>query len=290
MKFEKYQHVERLDTPAVEGILDKPCFVFSKLDGTNTSVYLNDRGEVEVTSRNRVLNIHEDNQGVCNYVLNQPKFKAYLEKFPNNRLFGEWLIPNNIRDYRADAWRKLYIFDVILDGKYIPYFDYVDELIAFGIDFIPPMVEFQMLTTADIMELAAKNNWLMQDGKIGEGVVVKRYDFVNQFGNIVWAKYVLPRSQPQKKSSVPPKPVDSVEFQIVDQFLTPEFIDKEFAKISADGWQSKLIGKFFQTVWYVFISEETANFLKKFHNPKIDFKTLNHCVIDKIKACKPELF
>ena len=290
MKFEKYQHVERLGTVAVEGILDKPCYVFPKLDGTNTSVYLNDRGEVEVASRNRVLSVHNDNQGVCNYVLSQPKFKAYLEKFPNHRLFGEWLIPNNIRDYRGDVWRKLYIFDVMQDGKYIPYLDYFDDLWEFGIDCIHPIAPQHKYDAADIMKVAAENDWLMQDGKIGEGVVVKRYDFVNQFGNTVWAKYVLPRSQPQKKSSATTAPVDAVEFKIVEQFLTAELIDKEFAKISADGWQSKFIGNFFKTVWHVFITEETANFLQKFHNPKIDFKTLNHCVIDKIKASKPELF
>lgn len=46
MKFEKYQHVERLGTVAVEGILDGIVYVYPKLDGTNTSVYLNDAGEV----------------------------------------------------------------------------------------------------------------------------------------------------------------------------------------------------------------------------------------------------
>ncbi len=36
--------------------------------------------------------------------------------------------------------------------------------------------------------------------------------------------------------------------------------------------------------------EETWHILKEFKEPKIDFKTLRHFVINKVKSTKPELF
>ena len=86
MKFEKYQHIEKLGTDATEGILNGTVHIFTKLDGTNTSVYLNDNGEVEVASRNRVLTPEHDNAGSYKYVMSQNKFKDYLSEFPRHRL------------------------------------------------------------------------------------------------------------------------------------------------------------------------------------------------------------
>lgn len=289
MKFEKYQHIERLGTPAVEGILDGTVYVFPKLNGTNTGVFLNDEGEVTVNSRNRVIDIYNDNQGVCNFVLKQENIKNYLYKYPRRRLFGEWLVPHTIRGYYPDAWRKLYIFDIMEDGRYLTYDEYYDELLDYEIPFIKCMERLENPTPEDITALIDRCTFLMQDGKPGEGIVIKRYDFVNQFGETVWAKLVRKTAKAAQKVQCPITP-DAVEPQIIDKFLTPELIDKEFAKLAADGWNSKLIGKLLQTVWHVFIVEETANFLKKFHNPKIDFAFLNRLAVEKIKLCKRDIF
>lgn len=78
MQFQKYQHIERLGTQATEGILDGTVYVFSKLDGTNTSVYLTDSGEVEVASRNRVLTDGEDNHGVRKAILGDKRLIGSL--------------------------------------------------------------------------------------------------------------------------------------------------------------------------------------------------------------------
>jgi hypothetical protein len=40
------------------------------------------------------------------------------------------------------------------------------------------------------MTLLDKNTHLMQDGEIGEGIVIKNYDYVNKWGRVVWAKIV----------------------------------------------------------------------------------------------------
>lgn len=50
MNFHPYQHVEKLGTAEVDGILDGTVYVFPKLDGANASVWLDD-GEVKCGSR-----------------------------------------------------------------------------------------------------------------------------------------------------------------------------------------------------------------------------------------------
>lgn len=281
MKFEKYQHVER------DGILDGMVYVFPKLDGTNTSVYLNDAGEVEVASRNRVLNIRDDNQGVCNYVLSQPKFKAYLERHPNHRLFGEWLVPHTV--YRADAWRKLYIFDVMDGERYLTYDEYYDDLLNAEIKIVKCIDCLEEPTPERIQSYLDHCTFLMQDGQLGEGIVIKRYDFVNWLGRTVWAKLVRSVTKAEKKIQQPTS-TDAVELQIIEKFLTPELVEKEFSKLAVDGWNNKLIPKLLGVVWHAFITEETFNFLRKFHNPKVDFGFLNRLAVEKIKTVKSELF
>lgn len=166
MKFKKYQHIERLGTPAVEGILNGSCYIFPKLDGTNTSVYLNDNGEMEFASRNRALTPFKDNYGVRNALINDARFKDYLEAHPTHRLFGEWLVPHTIRGYQASAWHKLYIFDVMDGDKYIPYFDYMPELIRFDIDFIP-LISRRLIMGDDKKKLVQIANQIIYGGRPG---------------------------------------------------------------------------------------------------------------------------
>ena len=46
MEFKRYQHVERIGTEKVKGLLDGKVYVFPKLDGTNTQIYLSDENEI----------------------------------------------------------------------------------------------------------------------------------------------------------------------------------------------------------------------------------------------------
>ena len=60
MDFVKYQHVERLGTDKVNGILNGIVHVFPKIDGTNTSLWM-DNGELCVGNRRNKLNYELDN-------------------------------------------------------------------------------------------------------------------------------------------------------------------------------------------------------------------------------------
>lgn len=288
MEFKKYQHVERFGTDATEGILNGTVFIFPKIDGANASVWLDDFGDIAIGSRNRQLKPDDNFRGLRQYVENHKGIRDYLEQYPARRLFGEWLIPHTIKNYRPDAWKHFYVFDVMENGKYLNYFDYAAELIDFGIKFIDPIISCENPTAEQIQAQLDKCTFLMQDNLPGEGIVIKNYDFVNKFGNVIWAKIVRP-------APITPKiqrkfDADNIESAIVDKFITTEFVAKEFAKIAVDGWNSKLIGKFLGTVWHTFITEEIFNILRKFHNPKIDFGLLHALTIERIKFLLPNVF
>ena len=286
MKFEKYQHIERLGTLPTEGILNGEVYIFSKLDGTNTSVYLNDNGEIEIGSRNRTLSLTADNAGSWAKLHNDERFKNYFALHPNHRLFGEWLVPHTVKDYKDDAWRELYIFDVMDGEKYLRYEDYLSDLIDCGIRYIPCIAKLKNPTIEEVETWLDKCQFLMKDGKPGEGIVIKNYDFVNQFGNIVWAKIVRKIVKAERSMHKPIlNSADVIEYQIVEKFLSAELIEKEKSKIELEngGWETKLIPKLLDVVWYTFISEEIFNAIKKFHNPKIDFALLNRLAVQKVK-------
>lgn len=83
-----------------------------------------------------------------------------------------------------------------------------------------------------------------------------------------------------------------IEERIVEDYCTLSFIEKEYAKIvnENDGWSSKYIPMLLNKIYYELVNEEIWNILKKYKNPKIDFKTLNVFVTKKIKEVKKEIF
>lgn len=99
MEFKKYQHVTRLGASGTEGILEGIVYIQPKIDGTNSSVWLNDDGTIGCGSRRRKLSEFEDNQGFYRRFNNSENIKKYLEKHPTHRLFGEFLKPHSLRTY-----------------------------------------------------------------------------------------------------------------------------------------------------------------------------------------------
>lgn len=300
MEFKKYQHVERFGTDEVDGIELGECLVFPKVDGTNGSVYLDDEGNIKAGSRNRELTLEKDNQGFYAWVLQNENLKQYLQKHPTHRLYGEYLIPHTLKTYRDDAWRRFYIFDVCLDKEdgsveYIPYDIYKPMLEEFNLDYIPPLAKIKNGNYETFIKLLEKNNFLIQDGKgIGEGVVIKNYDFYNKFKRQIWAKIITSefKEKHYKTMGCPVITKTIIEEKIIEDFCTSAFIEKEYAKIINENrkWENKFIPILFERVYYELIKEETCNIIKKFTNPIINYKTLYALTIKKIKEVKSEIF
>lgn len=303
MEFKKYQHVCRLGTQETEGILQGKCYIFPKIDGTNSSVWLDDNGELCAGSRNRMLGLgKEDNRGFYGAMLKDSNIEAYLKAHPTHRLYMEWLVPHSLRTYNDDAWNKAYIFDVCVDNgdelSYLPYDEYAPLLDEFDLLYLKPLMVVDNPTMDHIKECVNNNTYAIKtDMGCGEGIVIKNYDYRNKYGRIVWAKVLHDEfnNRPNSKAKVSRLDQDSyeVEENIVNNFCTPNFIEKEYAKIISENpflERKKVIPMLLGKVWYELINEEAWNFVKKYKNPTINFKVLNNMVINKIKEVKVDLF
>jgi hypothetical protein len=114
--FRKYDHVVRLGHLDAFGLCDGLVHVFPKLDGTNSSVWLDGNGEIQAGSRSRVLSEGADNAGFLSWVHepdNYARIYGALSAFgEGTHIYGEWLVPHTIKGYREDAWRRFWMFDV----------------------------------------------------------------------------------------------------------------------------------------------------------------------------------
>lgn len=292
MEFKKYQHVERLGTTEVNGIENGMCYVFPKIDGTNAQVWINET--LQAGSRNRQLSLENDNAGFYEWVLQQDNLDLFFCKYPNLRLYGEWLVPHALNTYQSTAWRNFYVFDVMDGERYLPYEEYKILLEEFNIEYIPPICKVENPTYERLEKQLEKNGYLIEDGKgIGEGVVIKNYDFVNKFGRVTWAKIVTNefKAKHQKCQITEIKECKIIEQEIVDKFVTKSLIEKEISKIELEcGWSSNMIPRLINTVFYCLVKEECWNFVKEFKYPNIDFKRLSFFTTNKIKELFPNIF
>ncbi len=294
MEFEKYQHVERFGTTETNGIEYGMCFVFPKIDGTNSQLW-SDGNSLYAGSRNRELSIDNDNAGFMAWAVNQNNIIDFFCKYPHLRLYGEWLVPHTLKTYQKTAWNNFYVFDVMNGEEYLPYDEYKPLLDEFGIEYIPPICKVENPTYERLINQLEKNGYLIEDGQgTGEGIVIKNYNYKNKFGRTTWAKIVKNefKAKHQKTDVCQIKENKIIEEEIVAKFVTVALIEKELAKIEneSDGWSSKFIPRLLNTVFYCLVKEECWNFVKEFKNPTVDFKRLSFFTTCRIKEAMPHLF
>lgn len=291
--FFKYQHVERLGTTETNGIEMGMCYIFPKIDGTNSQLWFND-GYLHAGSRNRELSLDNDNAGFMAWATKQLNIYSFFAKYKNLRLFGEWLVPHTLKTYQKTAWNNFYVFDVMEGENYLPYETYKVMLDEFGIEYIPPICKVENPTYERLVNQLEKNGYLIEDGQgTGEGIVIKNYNYKNRFGRVVWAKIVKNefKAKHAKCDVTEIKENKIIEEEIVNKFVTKALIEKELAKIETEsGWSSKQIPRLFNTVFYCLVKEESWNFVKEFKNPIVDFKRLSFFTINRIKEVMPHLF
>lgn len=305
MNFEKYQKVARLGKVETRGIEVGTCHIFPKLDGTNGSVWLDSKtGEVCAGSRNRKLSADNDNAGFYKFIQKHNGIKAFLKANPDTRLYGEFLVPHTFKEYDDSAWRRFYVFDVtrgsVNEGnlQYIHYETYVEALESYGIDFVPRIDVVEDLPINMFKKYLPHATFLVDKEcgvKYGEGIVVKNYDFINCFGNQVWAK-VISSHFGEKKGIKPTHLEDeTIESKIVNKYCDSAFVEKEYAKIitqinGEENWTGKNIPQLLGIVYHEFLVEELPTAIKKFKNPTIDFRLLQTYINNKVKEVKSELF
>lgn len=300
--FIKYQHVEKYSTDETENINLGDCYVFPKIDGTNGSIYCDEEKTginipvICAGSRNRELTLDNDNQGFYNEILKDDRYYEFFCSNPHLRLYGEFLIPHSLKTYRNDAWKKFYIFDVMDGGEYIPYDLYKKLLDDFNLDYIPCIAQIKNGSYEQFINIMNQNNWLVEDGKgLGEGIVIKNYEYINKYGRVTWAKIVRSEFKDVHRKEMGEHVVEGkkiIEDEIIEKRLNQTLIDKTYEKIRNDnnGWKSQYISQLLGRVWHDFVIEETWQIIKDYKNPKVDFKTMQYFCNKKIKELRKDLF
>lgn len=293
MDFVKYQHIERFGTTETNGIENGMCFVFPKIDGTNSQLWMN--GVLHAGSRNRELGLDNDNAGFYNWAVNQLQLLNFFNAYPNLRLYGEWLVPHTLKTYQKTAWNNFYVFDVMNGEEYLPYDEYKPLLDEFEIEYIPPICKVENPTYERLVKQLEKNGYLIEDGKgTGEGIVIKNYNYKNKYGRVTWAKIVRNdfKAKHQKCDVTEIKENKILEQVIANKYVTLSLVEKEYAKIENEngGWSSRDIPRLLNVIYYCLVREESWNFIKEHRNPTIDFKRLMLFTINRIKELMPQLF
>jgi hypothetical protein len=291
--FQKYIHLERWGTEEVRGLQEPMAnnlYIFPKLDGTNASLWCDKEGEaIGCGSRRRKLSAGDDNRGFYALFHSDKELRLYLSKFPNYIFYGEWLVSHTIKTYLDEAWGKFYVFDVFdrETESFLSYEDYrhmVEGMASINnkIVLLPPLAVAKKLSTEDIKKSADTNYYLMKEGEVGEGVVIKSYGYINQYGRTVWAKYVRSEFTAKHIAEMGPRvinSVDSVEEKIVSKYVTEHLVLKTVEKLRDKyGFEgtlpSRCIAELLQTVYYDLITEELWQIIKEYSSPTINFKQL----------------
>jgi len=298
MSFIKYQHVEKYGNEEVNGIDIGTCFIFSKLDGTNASLWFDN--EIKFGSRNRELSLDKDNANFMKTYIQDKRIQNFFTDNKNLILYGEFLVKHSIKDYQDTAWNKFYIFDVCEKEndeikRYLPYEEYQPLLEKYNLDYLPPQKIIKNPTYENLLVEMNNCNFLMKDGFLGEGIVIKNYSFINKYGRITWAKMVRNEFKEVHYKTIGTPIIENklIEEKFLDVSLTTSLIEKTAAKIiinrQVDLWSTKFIPELFNRVWKDLIIEELYDFVNK-GKDTINFKTLYTLMIIKIKQLKPELF
>lgn len=307
MDFKRYMHLERFGTTEVKNIELGDCYIFPKIDGTNASIWINN-GDIQCGSRKRHLTLESDNAGFMEWAVQQNNILEYLKENPTHRLFGEWLVPHSLKTYRDDSWRNFYVFDVAIDKldnevlhdgddsiKYLHYDVYKLLLEKHNINYIPPICTAKNANYEQLINQLQKNVFLIEDGKgVGEGIVIKNYDFKNKYGRNTFAKIVTSEFKEKHSKTMGGGDIKGkkmVEEEISNKYVTKALCEKVYAKIENDGgFNSRNIPQLLNTVYYDIVKEECWNFVKENRNPTINFSTLQHFVFAKVKEILPNIF
>jgi hypothetical protein len=295
-KFRRYQHISKYNRN--DDFYQGEVYVFPKIDGTNASIWMDDNGVLCAGSRNRQLTAENDNAGFYKYVMdNKYSFEQALRLLDNCTLYGEFLKPHTIKDYRDSAWGKFYLFDVFSHRieRYFSYYWYMSQLesIIYPIKTIAPLTICKgvIIDPALFNRISKNNTYLMKDGFFGEGVVLKNYDSVNQewvkiISNEFKEKHIKTMGCPVKNTEIP------IEQKIVEKFVSKHLVEKTFAKIATErnGFESKYIPQLLRRIYHDILSEEMPEIVKKFKYPTINFKLLSKLCNNHVKTIKPEVF
>lgn len=295
MRYHSYQHVERYNREEYTSFVGaKDIYVFPKLDGT-AGVVTSENGEICCGSRNRSVSIGDDNQGFAAWVLSDDVEASALREFclenPFLHVHGEWLgskkFIGSIKDYVKSGFWVYDVYDEA-EGVYLHYNVYSSLLDRCGIqNVIPPIAVLPAYDSDGFARLANENHFLLPSNIVGEGVVLKSYDWRDSFGRQQFFKLVLDEYKENKGKKKARPEVGEIETAIVEDFITSADIDKAHNKcLIACGENAplhKIVGMTINAVIDDFLREEMTEVVRKYRFPKIDFSAIKALAAAKVR-------
>ncbi len=280
--FRPYNKIHRLGKEEVEGILIGTCAIQEKIDGANTSIWLED-GVVKCASRSRVLGDEEFN-GFTSYVKNHEGIQKLVRDLPNHIFYGEWLVRHTIH-YKETAYKQWYMFDIISkeEGPYLLQSVVQEIAEKYNINYPQIFGVFKNPTQESLIEFVGKTNI----GENGEGIVIKNLDFKDKFGNCNYAKIVTQKFKEDNGIVFGGNNKNSDTYQemyVVNKYMTLPRVQKVMNKIQPmvnEKLDMKHIPRIMGTCYHDLITEEAWEIVNKV--PHLDFRNLQRLCNAKSK-------
>ena len=289
-QYKSFIHVERFEDSKfnIPIFLNNMVFVFAKLDGTNHCAWADSDGNIHCGSRKREISKEHDNAQSFLYFTTEDKYaglRKWLTENPRYILYSEWLHgmggakqTGTIKGYEKPGLWVIDVFDTET-GKYVPYPQYRKWLESVYDQVEPPLYIVDHPSYKDIQEMV-ENHFNLPEDVLGEGIVIKNYDYVDQWGHYQVAKIVNAESKVGKGRIKTKVPLQEVEKIIIDTYVTNADCEKAKQKVcvkfNLDEFEvnNKTMGFYLNALYQDLIEEELWTILKKLKNPTINFGLL----------------
>lgn len=247
--FRRYMHVERATDPLpqrINGLLHGEVAVFPKLDGANHCAWHDPIEDTFMCASRRVVLAEDDDQtGFYAYCSAHPEIARMCEENRDLRFYGEYLTPHTLKAYRDDAWGRWYVFDVwsASEHAYLPFDVYEPLVRAYGIEVVPPLAVENSPSRDRLMELLGSNDYLMRDGAVGEGIIIKNYGFRDTWGEQTWGKIVTDDFRQAFGEAWGVEDKMTIEEKGARDLMPEGFVSKELRKFTDDRgveWDDKM--------------------------------------------------
>ena len=274
-KISKYQHVSRLNNQEVDGLLNGDVIVQTKIDGANLTVAWDpDKGHI-IASRNSTKSIGGEPgtgfRGAVEYCLKHIGLMTLSKQYI---LRGEWLVRHSM-NYPKEYMQHFYVFDVqrYEDHSYVHPNEYIPLLEKYSIKYIPVLARLSNPTVDELIKLAEGPDEFGAEQK--EGIVVKRYDFVNKYKRTQWGKIIHENFQMKNKLTFRPQKADDITLKFASAAVTEHLVLKVIAKIKSEDPNNniaiKKMPQILCLVWHDVFTEELWDFVKKYKVKEFNF-------------------
>jgi hypothetical protein len=283
-QFRKYEKIHRYGKEETDGILEGTCYIQEKIDGANTSIFLDVDRNIMLASRNQVIgNVDSEWRGFPEYIKYHKGIAECLTDNPGYRLYGEYLCKHTIH-YNEASYGKFYLFD-IHDGEGFLGVEKVYKIAEkYNITSVHHIDKIENPTAEQLKQFLGKSVL----GDAGEDIVIKNEAFVNKFGSRVCAKMVT-KDFLENSAAIfggNNKHAENYwEQYVVLKYVTRARVKKimdKLAPVINERYDMKHIPRVTNTVYHDMLTEEIWEIQKK--APELRFKALKRITMKRAKV------